>query len=108
MAKAKEEGLRVAKFPLDSYLDWKAGSGKSLNLNHCVEILGHIKLTNDWEYALKVIPSRKTIKPFTEYNKEPKVSRNFTNFEPKFQSGEATHVSDLSYSSKVREKKRNR
>jgi ribonuclease P protein 1 len=32
LAKAKKEGLRMAKFPLDKYLQWQRGI-KSLTLN---------------------------------------------------------------------------
>lgn len=106
MAKAKEEGLRVAKFPLDNYMDWKAGSGKNLNVNHCIEILIDVKDTNDWEHALnRIVPTRKVIKPFTQHDTTPRVPRTFRNYEPKFQSAQASHVPDLAYYKRVSQKK---
>ncbi|EFA10439.1 mitochondrial ribonuclease P protein 1 homolog [Tribolium castaneum] len=61
LAKAKREGLRMAKLPLDRYLQWGSGSGKSLTLNQCVAILLDVKHTGDWEYALRHVPRRKII-----------------------------------------------
>lgn len=58
MAKAKREGLRIQKLPLDRYLYWGVG-GKSLTLNQMVCILLDVKETGDWEYALRHVPKRK-------------------------------------------------
>lgn len=49
----------MAKLPLDKYLHWGAGSGKSLTLNQMVSILNDVKLTEDWKYALRHVPKRK-------------------------------------------------
>ena len=97
LAKAKEEKIRTAKFPLDGYLSWKAGSGKNLSINNCVNIMVDIKQTNDWEYALRTVPSRKVIKPYMEYETGPKVAKTFKNLAPKFQSSQASQVPDVSY-----------
>lgn len=51
----------MAKFPLDKYLEWGAGSGKSLTVNQCVSILNDIKTTGDWNYALRHVPKRKLV-----------------------------------------------
>lgn len=59
MAKAKRDGLRMAKLPLDRYIEWAPGSKKNLNINHMIPILLDLKLTGDWEFALRHIPSRK-------------------------------------------------
>lgn len=59
LAKAKWEGLRMAKLPLDRYLQWGSGSGKSLTINQMVSILLDIKTTGDWEHALRHVPRRK-------------------------------------------------
>lgn len=59
LAKAKRERLRMAKFPLDKYLQWGEGSGKSLTLNQCLLILLDMKKTGDWKYALRHVPRRK-------------------------------------------------
>uniref|UniRef100_A0A1B0AFT8 SAM-dependent MTase TRM10-type domain-containing protein n=1 Tax=Glossina pallidipes TaxID=7398 RepID=A0A1B0AFT8_GLOPL len=61
LAKAKRLGLRVARLPLDRYLQWGAGSGKSLTLNQMVNILLDLKKTGDWATSLKHVPRRKVI-----------------------------------------------
>lgn len=61
LAKAKRLGLRMAKLPLDKYLTWGAGSGKSLTLNQMVNILLDLKQTKDWNYALRHVPKRKLV-----------------------------------------------
>ncbi|XP_054088956.1 mitochondrial ribonuclease P protein 1 homolog [Zeugodacus cucurbitae] len=61
LAKAKRLGLRMARLPLDRYLQWGAGSGKSLTLNQMVNILLDLKTTNDWSQALKHVPRRKLV-----------------------------------------------
>jgi mitochondrial ribonuclease P protein 1 len=59
LAKAKRDGLKMAKLPLDRFLEWGPGSKKNLNINHMVQILLDLKLTGDWEYSLRHIPRRK-------------------------------------------------
>lgn len=59
LAKAKQEGIRMGKLPLDRYLCWGSGSSKSLTLNQIVSILLDIKQSGDWEYSLRHVPKRK-------------------------------------------------
>lgn len=59
LVRAKRDGIKMAKLPLDRYLEWAPGSGKTLNINHMVPILLDLKLTNDWEFSLRHIPRRK-------------------------------------------------
>ncbi|XP_032529017.2 mitochondrial ribonuclease P protein 1 homolog isoform X1 [Danaus plexippus] len=59
LARAKRDGLRMAKLPLDRYLEWAPGSKKNLNINHMVPILLDLNFTGDWEYALRHVPRRK-------------------------------------------------
>lgn len=59
LAKAKKQGLRMARLPLDRYLAWGAGSGKSLTLNQMVCILLEMKKHGDWNQALRFVPKRK-------------------------------------------------
>ncbi|XP_056636359.1 mitochondrial ribonuclease P protein 1 homolog isoform X1 [Diorhabda sublineata] len=59
LAKAKREGLKMAKLPLDRYLHWGAGSGKSLTLNQMIAILLDQKLSENWEFSLRHVPRRK-------------------------------------------------
>uniref|UniRef100_A0A146LVF6 RNA (guanine-9-)-methyltransferase domain-containing protein 1 n=1 Tax=Lygus hesperus TaxID=30085 RepID=A0A146LVF6_LYGHE len=58
LAKAKAEGLRMAKLPLDRYLDWGMGT-KSLTINQVMSIMLDMKVTNNWTKALKHVPQRK-------------------------------------------------
>lgn len=55
LVRAKRDGIKMAKLPLDRYLEWAPGSGKTLNINHMVPILLDLKLTNDWEFSLRQI-----------------------------------------------------
>lgn len=59
LAKAKKEGVKMAKLPLDRFLTWGCGSGKSLTVNHMVQILLELKTSGDWDNALKFVPTRK-------------------------------------------------
>ncbi|XP_059620546.1 mitochondrial ribonuclease P protein 1 homolog [Phlebotomus argentipes] len=59
LAKAKRQGLRMAKLPLDRYLQWTAGSGKSLTINQMISILLIQKETSNWQKSLEVVPRRK-------------------------------------------------
>jgi hypothetical protein len=61
LAKAKKQGLRMARLPLDRYLNWGSGSGKSLTLNQMVTIMLEMKKHGDWNEALKIVPRRKVI-----------------------------------------------
>ena len=40
LAKAKEHGIKYAKLPLEKYIKWGSGSGKSLTLNQV-----HLRVT---------------------------------------------------------------
>lgn len=68
LAKAKKEGIRMAKFPLDKYLQWGSGSGKSLTVNQSVSILLDLKTTNDWMYSLRHVPRRKLVELESSYS----------------------------------------
>lgn len=59
LAKAKRDGLKMAKLPLDRYLEWAPGAKKNLNINHMIPILLDLKATGDWEHSLQHIPRRK-------------------------------------------------
>ncbi|XP_069683928.1 mitochondrial ribonuclease P protein 1 homolog [Periplaneta americana] len=59
LAKAKREGLKMAKLPLDRYLTWGSGSSKSLTLNQMIRILLEIRQSGSWEKALQHVPKRK-------------------------------------------------
>lgn len=59
LAKAKRDGIKMAKLPLDRYIEWAPGSKKNLNINHMIPILLDLSFTKDWEYSLRHIPRRK-------------------------------------------------
>lgn len=72
LAKAKEEGIRMAKFPLDRYLSWGAGAGKSLTLNQVISILLDVKHTGDWQHALRHVPKRKLFQQSNDDQLQPR------------------------------------
>lgn len=59
LAKAKREGLKMAKLPLDRYLLWGSSGSKSLTLNQVIKILLDIRASGSWDKALKHVPRRK-------------------------------------------------
>ncbi|XP_076640528.1 tRNA methyltransferase roswell [Colletes latitarsis] len=59
LVKAKQEGIQMAKFPLEKYLDWGSGSAKNLAINQVMNILLDVRHTNDWNIAFKHVPPRK-------------------------------------------------
>lgn len=63
LAKAKREGLKMVKLPLDEYLLWGASGSKSLTLNQMISILLDIRETNDWNKSLVHVPRRKIVTP---------------------------------------------
>ena len=69
LAKAKKQGLRMARLPLDRYLDW-GKSGKSLTLNQMVNIMLEMKKHGNWDKALKFVPRRKIVDPSQETSKQ--------------------------------------
>jgi mitochondrial ribonuclease P protein 1 len=60
----------MARLPLDHYLQWGSGSGKSLTLNHMISIMLDIKSTGNWEKALQHVPRRKIIHGMENENVE--------------------------------------
>uniref|UniRef100_A0A6P7GVL4 Uncharacterized protein LOC114341316 n=1 Tax=Diabrotica virgifera virgifera TaxID=50390 RepID=A0A6P7GVL4_DIAVI len=93
LAKAKREGIRMAKLPLDRYLQWGAGSGKSLTLNQVVAILLDQKVTGDWQHSLRHVPKRKLMEESTlraieqTYNR-----RKQTQFKPQWKPKSSQNV----------------
>lgn len=61
LAKAKKLGLKMARLPLDRYLQWGSGSGKSLTLNQMTHIMLDLKSTGDWNKSLSHVPRRKLL-----------------------------------------------
>jgi len=59
LAKAKKQGIQMAKFPLEQYLTWGVSSSKNLTLNQSIKIMLDLRHTRDWKEALKNVPIRK-------------------------------------------------
>lgn len=70
LAKAKRENIQMAKLPLDRYLSFSGGSGKSLTLNAMINILLELKTHGDWAKALQFVPRRKL-----QESQQPEMSR---------------------------------
>jgi len=70
-AKASREKIKMAKLPLDRYLKWGSGGGKSLTLNSMIEIMLELKTSGNWKKALEVVPQRK-LKTFPERSRQLK------------------------------------
>ncbi|XP_050074845.1 mitochondrial ribonuclease P protein 1 homolog [Anopheles maculipalpis] len=57
LGKAKKQGLRMARLPLDDYFQFK--SGKSLTIDQMVAIMLELKTSNDFGKAFQHVPRRK-------------------------------------------------
>lgn len=77
LAKAKKEGIRMAKFPIDQYLTWGASSSRSLTLDQSIRIMLDLRHTGDWNEALKNTPTRK-LKSAREQQLRYKLQRSMT------------------------------
>lgn len=69
LAKAKQEGLKMAKLPLELYLDWGASSTKSLTIDCVMKIMLDLQVDANWKNAMKHVPTRK-MKGYREYAKK--------------------------------------
>nr|CAG4646557.1 EOG090X0D3U [Macrothrix elegans] len=82
LAKAKKDNIRMEKLPLDRYLSFAGGSGKSLTLNAMMSILLELRMHGNWQKALQFVPRRKLRRddeePNTNFKKYPQ--RNVSNF----------------------------
>lgn len=58
LEKANALNLKMARLPLDKYLNWGSGS-KFLTLDQMVKIMLDLKRTGKWEVALQHVPIRK-------------------------------------------------
>lgn len=105
LAKAKSQNLRMARLPLDRYLQWGPGSGKSLTINQMLMILLDIKATGDWNHALRHVPRRKLADFRDEEPMRHKLEK-FKNYRFDFETWGAKRMVD--HSSKRVEKRLNR
>jgi len=65
-AKAKRENIKHQRFPIDRYVKFGGGSGKSLTIDQCYNILMTLKHTGSWVDAFKYIPDRKIVERYSE------------------------------------------
>ncbi|CAF1403362.1 unnamed protein product [Adineta steineri] len=79
--KAKRENIRHQRFPIDRYVKFGGGSGKSLTLDQVYNILMTLKHTGSWVDAFKYIPDRKVIERYSERTDNKRHDRE--NFGPK-------------------------
>ncbi|KAK7078378.1 tRNA methyltransferase 10 C [Halocaridina rubra] len=56
--KARREGIRTLRLPIDRYLSWGTGK-KTLTFNCVLKILLDMRETGDWNYAFRHIPKSK-------------------------------------------------
>lgn len=82
LAKAKKEGLRMAKLPLDRYLQWSGGSGKSLTINQMIQILLEVRTSESWEKAFQFVPRRK-LSSDEKYSSHPETFNRQRPFQPR-------------------------
>lgn len=69
LAKAKKEGLRMARFPLDNH--FRLRGGKCLTINQVLDILASMRDTNDWgKSLLKHVPRRKISTVFAQNDQD--------------------------------------
>lgn len=77
MMKAKELGIKMAKLPLERYLDWGLGC-KTLTLDQMMKILLEWRATKSWEKALRHVPRRKVIEKYSDnvdYSRQKEVKK---------------------------------
>ncbi|CAF0796811.1 unnamed protein product [Rotaria sp. Silwood1] len=83
--KAKRENIKHQRFPIDRYVKFGGGSGKSLTIDQVYNILMTLKHTGSWVEAFKYIPDRKIVERYSEkmdnkpYVREKYVRRTSSN-----------------------------
>ncbi|CAF0783802.1 unnamed protein product [Rotaria sordida] len=65
-AKAKRDNIKHQRFPIDRYVKFGGGSGKTLTLDQVYNILMTLKHTGSWVEAFKYIPDRKVVERYSE------------------------------------------
>ncbi|XP_053676204.1 mitochondrial ribonuclease P protein 1 homolog [Anopheles nili] len=77
LGKAKKQGIRMARLPLDQYFQFK--SGKSLTIDQMVAIMLELKESNDFGKALQYVPRRKivTLEEAAEKERELRAAAKF-------------------------------
>ncbi|CAF3105322.1 unnamed protein product [Rotaria socialis] len=64
--KAKRDNVKHQHFPIDRYVKFGSGSGKSLTIDQVYNILMTLKHTGSWVEAFKYIPDRKVAERYAE------------------------------------------
>lgn len=73
--KAKRDGLRMGKLPIERHLEWGSNSCKKFPIDQMINILLDLRYTGDWKKALQHVPNRK-LKESRNYKLEKKLSRH--------------------------------
>ncbi|CAF3100806.1 unnamed protein product [Rotaria socialis] len=63
--KAKRDNIRHQRFPIDRYVKFGGGSGKTLTIDQVYNILMTLKHTGSWTEAFKYIPDRKVVERYS-------------------------------------------
>ncbi|CAL1676982.1 unnamed protein product [Lasius platythorax] len=71
LAKAKKNGIRMGKLPIERHLKWGLGS-KNFPIDQIINILLDIRYTGDWKKALQHVPNRK-LQESREYKLQKKL-----------------------------------
>ncbi|CAF1643837.1 unnamed protein product [Adineta ricciae] len=66
IGKAKRDNIRHQRFPIDRYVKFGGGSGKTLTIDQVYNILMTLKHTGSWIEAFKFIPDRKVVERYSE------------------------------------------
>lgn len=72
LMKAKKQNLKIARLPLDRYLEWGCSSAKTMTLDQMMRIMLDFKASRSWDSALKHVPRRKIINEVFDERKEVK------------------------------------
>ncbi|CAF3824021.1 unnamed protein product [Rotaria sp. Silwood1] len=70
--KAKRDNIRHQRFPIDRYVKFGGGSGKTLTIDQVYNILMTLKHTGSWVEAFKFIPDRKVVERYSEILEDKK------------------------------------
>ncbi|CAF0768145.1 unnamed protein product [Didymodactylos carnosus] len=70
--KAKRQQIRHQRLPIDRYVKFGSGSGKTLTIDQVFNILMTLKHTGNWHEAFKYIPNRKVAVRYTDVDEKKK------------------------------------
>ncbi|KAM0734940.1 Mitochondrial ribonuclease P protein 1-like protein [Formica fusca] len=74
LAKAKKDGIRMGKLPLERYMEWGPSSCKRFSIDQMINILLDLRYTGNWKKALRHVPNRK-LKESREFKLQKQLRR---------------------------------